>query len=248
MIPGDVFLMEGTSKFSPYLMAAQKVVVYGKTRSSHVMYSFGDGVFIHSTTKPGVEIISYKEVLPECKEGWRVIRNTKLTDVQREELQKASLFYLQQGYNFAFMAPSNSHSSFCSELVAKIYEKAGVSLFDKDTGKVAPGDFDRAADDAADWLDVTEEYKAGFAKHDANPRQFDLIVSMFKALIQKRAFILQQTDEVMKMAKHVLSPENFNNAYRMEADFRKKKNISFWNETPYPDLPSDEPKDPKPES
>lgn len=240
---GDVFLMEGTTKFAPYLMTGQKLFIYDKTRSTHVMFSFGGGIFVHSTAKPGVEIISYREALPECKEGWRVIRNTKLTEDQRGELQKASIFYLQQGYNFSFMAPSNGHSSFCSELVAKIYDKAGIPLFDQDTGKVAPGHFDRVADEADDWLNVTDEYKAGFAQHDSDPRQFDMIVSMFKGIIQKRSFMLQRTDEMMAMAKNVLSPESFNNAYVMEANFRKIKNISFWNETLYPPPPAGEAND-----
>lgn len=236
MMIGDVFLMEGTSKFSPYLMASQKAFIYGKTRSSHVMFSFGDGVFVHSTTKPGVEIITYKEVMPECKEGWRVIRNINLTDIQRTELQKASLFFLKQDYNFALMAPSNDHSSFCSELVAKIYEKAGVPLFDKNTGKVAPGHFDRAADEAVDWKDVTEEYKLGFAENDSNARSFDLVVSTLRAAVQKRSFMLQNTDMMMGMLKGMVSPDAYSEIYKMEAEFRKTKNISFWNEKLYPDL------------
>lgn len=233
LMTGDVFLMEGTSKLSPALVAAQKAL-YKDARSSHVMFSFGDGVFVHSTLDAGVEFTPYMAALKDCKDDWRVIRNPLITPEQKESMQKASIFFVDQAYNKKFLFKSNDHSSFCSELVAKIYEKAGVPLFGKETGSITPSDFDRAADSGGSWLDVTEIYKEGFAENDKEPRVFAIAYATLVGFVKKRQMMLAGTDKMFEMLKGVVSEESYENFYKMEANFREKKNISFWNEKAYP--------------
>ena len=55
MLPGDVLLVTGEGKLSSSLVATQKVI-YPKASSSHVEFSLGDGVFIHSTGDKGVHL------------------------------------------------------------------------------------------------------------------------------------------------------------------------------------------------
>lgn len=231
---GDVFLMEGTSKLSPALVAAQKARFYKHARSSHVMFSFGDGVFVHSTLDAGVEFIPYMAALKDCKDDWRVVRNTLITSEQKELMQKASIFFVDQAYNKKFLFKSNDHSSFCSELVAKIYEKAGAPLFGKETGTITPSDFDRAADLDESWLDVTQIYKDGFAANDKEPRIFSLAYATLVGSVKKRQMMMAKTDEIFEMLKQLVSEESYKKLYKMESDFREKKNISFWNEKAYP--------------
>jgi hypothetical protein len=234
LMAGDVFLMEGTSKLSPALVAAQKTRFYKNARSSHVMFSFGDGVFVHSTLGAGVEFTPYLAALKGCKDDWRVIRNPLITADQKELMQKASIYFVDQAYNKKFLFKSNNHSSFCSELVAKIYKKAGVPLFGKETGEVTPSDFDRAADLGDSWVDVTQIYKDGFSENDKNPRMFAIAYATLVASVRKRQVMLSRTDEIFEMLKGFVSEESYKKLYEMEADFRNKKNISFWNEKAYP--------------
>lgn len=236
---GDVFLMCGDAKRSDYLAKAQRLL-YKKAQSSHVLFSFGDGAFVHSTPDSGVTFTSYLDVLKECKDGWRVIRMKGLTEPQREAMQKASIFLIDQSYNRKFFFESNDSSSFCSELIAKIYDKAEIKLFEKKAGSITPADFDKAADSNDMWFDVTEEYKKGFGELAQRPHEFAIAYSTLVLGIKKRQRMLGATDIVMDLLKGLaqkgdVSQGIYDQALTMETEFRKKKQISFWNERTYPD-------------
>jgi hypothetical protein len=171
--------------------------------------------------------------------GWRVIRNKRIDDLKSQELQLASIFFVKQAYNYKFMFESNDQSSFCSELVAKVYAKCDIELFGKNTGKITPADFDKAADTDADWEDVTEEYKTLFSENDKNKGMFDIAYFTLVATTQKRNYMMSAYDGLIEafgeMAeKGLVSKDLHSKMVEMETDFRANKNISFWNEKKYP--------------
>jgi hypothetical protein len=68
---------------------------------------------------------------------------------------------LAQNYNFSFGAfPTQStQRSFCSELVAKVYEMLELPLFDKPPRKIWPVDLQHLLA-TPDWEDVTNLYQS----------------------------------------------------------------------------------------
>lgn len=60
---GDVLIVKGKTSTSKILSIAQKVL-YWKNTSSHVLISFSDGFYIHSTGDKGVHLISLKNFYP----------------------------------------------------------------------------------------------------------------------------------------------------------------------------------------
>jgi len=161
VLPGDVLLVTGNSSFSNALVLGQKAI-YLKAKSSHVELSLGDGVFIHATDDGGVHLSLLIDEVNSCREGWRVIRHKSIVELglETEKLQKSGMFFYAQGYNKVYMGSGTKSSSFCSELVAKVYEKSGIRIINgKAPSKVAPAHFDKEADEMIDWIDVTAEYK-----------------------------------------------------------------------------------------
>lgn len=238
MNAGDVFLVKGTEKHSKWLSALQKAI-YPKASSSHVLISVGDGVFVHATTSSGVDFERYDHLLGEIEDGWRVIRNKRVDDLKSQKLQLAAISFVRQAYNYKFMFESNDQTSFCSELVAKVYAKCDIELFGKNTGKITPADFDRAADSDSEWEDVTEEYRALFAENDKIKHMFDIAYSTLVATTKKRSYMMNAYDGLIEafgqMAeKGLVSKELHSKMVEMETDFRAQKNISFWNEKKYP--------------
>lgn len=238
MNAGDVFLVKGTEKHSTWLSTLQKAI-YPKASSSHVLISVGDGVFVHATTSNGVNFERYDHLLNEIEDGWRVIRNKQVDELKSKELQLAAIFFIKQAYNYKFMFESNDKTSYCSELVAKVYAKCDIELFGKNTGKITPADFDRAADTDSEWEDVTEEYRALFAENDKIKQNFEIVYSTLVNCIEKRIYTMNAWDGIIealgKMAENDLfSKELHSTMVEMETDFRAEKNISFWNEKKYP--------------
>lgn len=155
---GDVFLVRGGSKASTALVNIQKVI-YSRAKSSHVEFYMGDGILIHSTSDKGVHLEFLLDELKDIGDDWRVLRLKGLSDEDRAVLQTSAVYFKQQQYNPKFMFPECDDKSFCSELIAKIYARSNVKIFNgKRPGTIKPADFDRAADHLDEWEDVTHEY------------------------------------------------------------------------------------------
>ena len=235
MKPGDVFMVRGNRKFSTLLATAQKAF-YGKAKSSHVLVNLAEGSFVHATRDGGIDIVFFEEVLPEIEPSWRAIRLNGLNQAQREEIKKAAIFYFEQGYNYKYFSKENEHSSFCSELVAKIYRKAGISIFEgKDPSKTIPADFDRAFDSNDEWEEVTEEFKAAFDEMKKSISDYRMGFSIMVSGIKKRQFMLRKWSQVFKameamVEQEVISKEFYEKAAEQEKVFLEQKNISFWDE------------------
>ncbi|AVX89009.1 hypothetical protein PkP19E3_11970 [Pseudomonas koreensis] len=236
MMPGDIFLMCGEG--SEWLATLQKFI-YKKAKSSHVMVSMGDGAFVHATPDGGVHFTAYPSINKSVKDGWRVIRKAGLTQEDFEQLQRATMFYAGQAYNYKFFLTGDDASSFCSELTAKIYSLANIELIpEREPSKTTPAHLDEIAD-GNEWEDVTNTYINGFASIDTTPETYAIGHSCFFALIRKRQIMLKMTDQLFDMLDHFKGGDDDIARLRekfisMESDFRKNKNISFWDERKYP--------------
>jgi len=173
--------------------------------------------------------------LKNCEPEWRAIRLKGITDEQEDRLVAAGLYYLRQGYNKGFMGAGTDHSSFCSELVAKIYEKAGIPILsNRSPSKVAPAHFDLEADSQTDWEDVTEEYKATLAEIEKDPRLYHIAFSTIQAAMARRHvfsqgreqifnWMLQEADRNGDRQKRAMVEE-------MKETLRKQRSLHFWDE------------------
>jgi len=188
VLPGDVLLVTGEGKLSSSLVAAQKVI-YPSVRSSHVGFNLGDGIFIHSTNDKGVHLTLLVDEDVACNHLWRVIRHKSITEacLDTEKLQKAAMYYYAQDYNKVFMGSGNDYSSFCSELVAKAYTRAGMEIISgKPPSKVTPAHFDKEADSLEDWVDVTDEYQTILADMKQNDFMYRMAAHTLSAAMARR--------------------------------------------------------------
>ena len=230
MLPGDVLLVTGEGKLSSSLVAMQKVI-YPKARSSHVEFCLGDGVFIHSTGDKGVHLTLLIDEDIACKNRWRVIRHKSIAEAgfNTEKLQKAAMFFYAQDYNKVFMGSGNDTSSFCSELVAKAYDRAGIEIFGgKAPSKVTPAHFDKEADSLEDWIDVTEEYKVILDDMKGNEFPYRLAANTLSAVMTRRKAHEPFRQKIMEHFENG-SPENKELAKKMR-EMLAGRELKYWHE------------------
>lgn len=234
MQAGDILLVTGQGKLSAPLVAAQKVI-YSKATSSHVEFGLGDGCFVHATGDGGVHLTFITEELKQCERNWRAIRLKSITDEQQEILAAAGLYYLRQGYNKIFMGNGNEHSSFCSELAAKIYQKSEVEILSKkQPSKVAPAHFDLEADVQADWEDVTDEYKSTIVSINNDPFPYQFAFSTIQQVMARRHIhskIRKNLFERMQRdAEASGNSEKFEFIENLKKSLKENRKLHFWDE------------------
>ena len=230
MLPGDVLLVTGEGKLSSSLVAMQKVI-YPKARSSHVEFCLGDGVFIHSTGDKGVHLTLLIDEDIACKNRWRVIRHKSITEAgfNTEKLQKSAMFFYAQDYNKVFMGSGNDTSSFCSELVAKAFDRAGIEIFGgKAPSKVTPAHFDKEADSLEDWIDVTEEYKVILDDMKGNELPYRLAANTLSAVMTRRKAYEPFRQKIIEHFENG-SPENKELAKKMR-EMLTGRELKYWHE------------------
>ncbi len=178
---GDLLLVRGTNPMSKPIVVGQKILKPFHATSSHILISIGDGIYIHATGDKGVHITTFKEELPTVLDDWKAIRFKSLSKEQLDELIKSVLHYMGQDYNSIYFTNSES-SSFCSELAAKIYQKAGISILNNKKPKnVIPADFDKEANTQEEWQDITDETKKCFDNLDT--KETDRAYFIYKHII-----------------------------------------------------------------
>lgn len=227
MRAGDVMLVCGQSKSSKYLKWMQKVI-YKDAKSSHVLLCLGDSTYVHATDKGGVHLQFLFDELKGIQDNWRIVRLREVSDEQEEALIKAGIYFIKQSYNKKFLTSSDEKSSFCSELVGKIFDRAGIPIFNGlPPHKITPAHFDQVADEGVCWEDVTDECRKSYneASEDAHRIVFDGIEFVINGgrsrNIMKENFL---------SAIETLSPDN-GKKIREEYDrtFNKTK-IRFWDQ------------------
>lgn len=159
---GDIILVTGTKWKSKALVAGQKIC-YLKAKSSHVVVVHADFMCIDATPDDGVANRTIMDALDDVEDDWRVIRLRSLNDEQKKEILKKCAYYLQQPYKILPRRMPIKNYSYCSELARKVYSDSNItkSAIPKKSvvGYIAPCDFDKLADKAREWEDVTEKVR-----------------------------------------------------------------------------------------
>ena len=211
---GDVLIVKGKTSTSKILSIAQKVL-YWKNTSSHVLISFSDGFYIHSTGDKGVHLISFKELLPEIEPNFKAIRLKNLTSDKVDNLRMSINYYLNQKYNKRFFT-EQSGASFCSELVAKTYHKAFIEIFGgKHSSFVTPADFEREADLNGDWLDITIPTIKKFVEFINVGKEYDLAYFHLKNILDTRKRLIVYRNQLHQM---MTNSDYFSEKMRNEYD------------------------------
>ena len=228
---GDILLVTGSAKSSKGLVAGQKAIIYDKAVSSHAAFSLTDGSFIHSTTDKGVHLAFFPDIIQDCEDGWRVIRLKELDEEKRRLLLAGANHFLSQDYNYGLLGKGSDSSSFCSELAAKAYQRAGVHILNGlQPSKVAPAHFDIEADLQKDWTDVTEDYRKLLEDIKANPEIYALGFMVLAHSIERLRRTNVRTEIMMQIAKSLFKSDNFQaEIQRAKKELDEQKLFSFWN-------------------
>lgn len=171
-LPGDVALVKGHGAISNAIIQAQRLLVPGyEPHYSHVALCLAPGALIHSTGE-GVHIVGPNKIFNDALyESRKVLRSVELQDrISRDnsysyEITRKAVYYLRQRYNHLFLlkdVSSTDETSFCSELVAKVYRDLGIVISDLPATTTYPVHVEQLAT-SVDWMDVTDLYE-GFSE------------------------------------------------------------------------------------
>jgi len=240
---GDIILVDGNSKLSDSLILAQKAI-YSKCQSSHVELMIADGAILHATGDQGVHLAFLFDELKKCKPNWRVMRHKNIISQENfDNFSTQFTYFINQTYNKGFMGNGNESSSFCSELVAKCYEKVGFSIFEQRPSKVAPAHFDQifdSIDEYSDWIDVTDDYKKYLeliTNKDDLRKINRFAYATLKTGLFKRSLLAPYRENsfatMYAVAKEFGSSEMLEVLEQSRDALKNKRNLSFWNEQDY---------------
>lgn len=230
MKSGDILLVTGLTKRSKLIVGVQKPL-YWRAKSSHVAVVYAENTIIHSIGGIGVHMALMTDELNSCGADWRVMRLKGITQQQEQELQKASVYFLKQKYNRAFMMGGNEVSSFCSEFAVKVYKRAGIRIINgKKPSKVAPWDFDKAFDAGKDWLDVTSEYVSDIQQWDQMRELIRMSMHFQKMQFARRSYFSGQRKEIFKYFEEHGSTRMKEVVTQAKASLRENRALRFWDE------------------
>lgn len=228
---GDVMIVKGKTKSSKLLSLAQKVF-YFKNSSSHVLISFADGFYIHSTGDKGVHLISFKELLPEIEPDYKVIRLKCLDEDKINNLRMSITYYLNQNYNKAFFL-DGGNTSFCSQLVAKTFNKANITILDnKHHSLVIPADFEREANNQNDWIDITNQTIEKYKEFLSMGRDYDIAYFSLKRIMMLRKQAIKSRNILYEaITKSDLFSEQIKKSYdEMQKELAPKLQALNWDD------------------
>lgn len=231
---GDILIVQGKSIMSKILVAAQKPF-YFKNNASHILITIADGFFIHSTGDKGVHVINFQELLPQIEDNWRAIRIKDLSDIQKEELSKVINHYRGQSYNKKFFCAVED-ASFCSELAAKIYKQAEISILDNlEPQYVKPSNFVKEADKGDSWLDITQNTKDYFDELRSSLIDYKLIDVIYKrtiAMVDMRRNMDKFLEDLIFNDKHDIFTDGFKETLKeIKQDVANKVQAPYWDDT-----------------
>jgi len=170
ILPGDIILVSSPSRQSKLIKKAQKFFVKNFVKNSvnysHVMMvSKQPQIVIHSVLS-GVGSLPLSKILnaESYNSDWRVMRNIKMQDEfikDGESLWKKvsdiSDKFIGEDYNIT-ITHERTESSFCSELIVKIYNELGIIHFNTLPHKTFPAHLQLLLENETEWLDVTHVY------------------------------------------------------------------------------------------
>lgn len=166
---GDVVLLNGGAKLSALNRAYQRTVRPGATVYSHVALNYSVWTLIHAVPV-GVDVICHSDVFGSgaYEDDWRVMRHPEVArriaeDPNYEEvIRQHAAYFFQQRYNFLVNVkvgrrPAVDSRSFCSELVAKVYDRLGFPLGVRPE-TILPADVATLCTEG-NWNDVSQAYR-----------------------------------------------------------------------------------------
>ena len=231
MQAGDVLLVHGKNTLSKPIANIQRVK-YWRVKSSHVLIVVAEGIFLHATGTDGVSLRFYKDELNEIKTNWRMIRLKEIDKSKVDMLMQSILYFNGQDYNIKFTL-ENEDKSFCSELVAKIYQHANISILDdKPPHKVIPADFDKEADKQDKWKDITIETKNDFRLMDKEIKLYFLAYTNFKFIIDQSRESKHRLNEMMKIGyeNNLFTKELHEFYMQFEKKYDENKHFKLWDD------------------
>lgn len=227
---GDVILMNANAP----LRGGQKLI-YKNARSSHIALVYESLICIDAMPNPlNVSMRLASEVLVDAKPDWRVMRLSTITKRKKNQINRASTYYLGQPYAIKASGSALPDHAYCSELVRKIYEHAKVTQTGiKDTKIIAPAHFDKLLDEKKYWVDVTEEARPAIEFC----REYEALAkSAFRLLIEGLNLNRQRFAERADFKQHIkdllenknISAEKAKSILSYLDEKERKVNHRFW--------------------
>src|SRR5579864_5150736 len=209
-VPGDIVFVQ-TRKKIPFNRMAQTAVSRRRARYTHVLLCVMPGLYIHSIPHKGVHFIAAEDDEANFPEHYgdrlAVRRNTQLTNnvALAGQIPWKAQYFIGQKYNGAFGGAArlaqlwrDSHS-FCSELIARIYQDLGISVCDLAPEHVLPVHLDNATK-SGQWIDVTSLYVAYFRGELASDPLHRLLDEMIP-MPDIRPPYMQTVETIIKSAR-----------------------------------------------
>jgi hypothetical protein len=168
---GDILLVKNKAIKSKLNVVLQFFGTFKKSEHSHALLALSQGTFIEamsydkSVQRFGVDVVCIKELLARFSDdyegNWKVLRFKFLTDSQRDGIENRSAYYFGQIYNRNILirgvgGKSYKSSSYCSELIARIYEDIGISMKKRDIWPTHLNSLEK--NNPENWIDVTNLY------------------------------------------------------------------------------------------
>lgn len=176
----------------------------GEPRFSHAMICLAPDLIVHSDGE-GVHIDTYSDlfqarysentlkVLRSRTLEQKLINDKNMSEMMRDQIQ----FYLGQAYNAALffkrLKGKYDTTSFCSELIAKVYHDISVVLLPQRPRWVFPIHL-QLLDSDSDWKDVTDVYTL-------NKRHEHSSANKMKAMLLQMREVTMKVDNIIAQAK-----------------------------------------------
>lgn len=128
---------------------------------SHALLVACPGLYLESVPKSGVRLVEAEQCRPGQFAFFRVLRHPDADNFSQEAFAEACEWHFGQSYNYKinmtwWRRKFHSHS-YCSQLIASIYDRAGKTLRGKTANLTLPINLARLGYDSG-WRDVTADY------------------------------------------------------------------------------------------
>ncbi len=155
VLPGDIILVDSNSTNAKVIKKATN------SDFSHVALVISPTQAIEALGGSGVQITSLFRFVVDDISNISIKRMEDLDTKKVTELMEQAIKEQSKGYDLKgainstlpFKSETKDDRFFCSQLVAELYKKSGIELFDKDSSEVVPEDFNNI--DSVE--DVTKE-------------------------------------------------------------------------------------------
>lgn len=219
--PGDIIFVRGDGITALLNCSYQRVAgasivlgnrVHWAAVPSHVLVVVAPGLYLHSMPAGGVHFVRAEEYPLSSFPLLKVMRRNYSSDAQKEvaheELQRAAQCHIQQRYNFKinltlWTQRLRSHS-YCSQLVAQVYELAHLPISSRPPRQVLPIHLLEACSGNA-WSDVTEDYRRFERLLPSIPEEDRALFNMNRWTLQLNTDILLDTMELQTYMENMNS-------------------------------------------